>query len=627
MQRMDSQQRVTLPEHVQTLSKEPFTPISINKNETNTLSGTPRTPISSNKSGWSWMSFGSSNQQSKQASNNSSGLDLSHITSRLMVMKTPQQISSDVSSRSTGELALELFDTKYPNVYMLYSLDQSSTLQPSYQKEFFHNRVLDLPLFEEKQQQPPPLIALLWFCQKVTSYLLESSSHVVILHCNDGKNHLAFATCLLFAYHKLYPKSEQIIQFYTHYRLNSPSFTMSQKRYIQYFCNLSHEVIDQPHFNELILHSISLTPIPLVNRAKTSCRPFIDIYSQDHKKLFSTYQETSKLRVYTSSESMCTIPVDLRFNGDLTIHITHATVNNSRRTHEGGVRICELRINSNFSTSSHPELSYLRNELDGIDSNEKNPIQFRVSLHITNQPTSSLNQEDPFLQQLSSTLKQPLALFQDENELKQKKEDVEKQLKNELSDSNDHSISPTNVIHRPVKPTDPISPGANNSPRNSNRFSGSFSPAPLSPSSSSSFSNPIRQLMEMNSRQSQIQSSKGKTVVDNLLGIDENISYPQHVFERSISSDTQQQNQDLLSSIDSQTDSNDGDIQSNNKPTFQRHLSQTTSLPAPITATIISQSKQKPTSKICFLNRCQTTLIVDNFVDSSFFFSYSRLDI
>ncbi len=73
-----------------------------------------------------------------------------------------------------------------------------------------------------------------------------------------------------------------------------------------------------------------------------------------------------------------------------------------------------MTINSNFSTLNHPNLSYLRNELDGIDQNEKNPTLFRITIQIINSQNSFLNKKDLFTEQLEKTLKQPLTLFRDE---------------------------------------------------------------------------------------------------------------------------------------------------------------------------------------------------------------------
>jgi hypothetical protein len=56
-------------------------------------------------------------------------------------MTTPRDNLSDISSRSIVESIHNLFDTKHPNSYMIYTLDQSSNDQLSYRKELFHNRV------------------------------------------------------------------------------------------------------------------------------------------------------------------------------------------------------------------------------------------------------------------------------------------------------------------------------------------------------------------------------------------------------------------------------------------------------------------------------------------------------
>lgn len=56
-------------------------------------------------------------------------------------MKTPRENSSDVSSRSTAELVRELLDTKHPDSYMLYSLDQSAIDESPYRRELFHHKV------------------------------------------------------------------------------------------------------------------------------------------------------------------------------------------------------------------------------------------------------------------------------------------------------------------------------------------------------------------------------------------------------------------------------------------------------------------------------------------------------
>ncbi len=75
-----------------------------------------------------------------------------------------------------------------------------------------------------------------------------------------------------------------------------------------------------------------------------------------------------------------------------------------------------MTINSNFSSTNHPDLSYLRNELDEIDQNDKHPTLFRVTIQIINPSEEIIYKQDSFTEQLINTLKQPLILFGDENE-------------------------------------------------------------------------------------------------------------------------------------------------------------------------------------------------------------------
>jgi hypothetical protein len=56
-------------------------------------------------------------------------------------MTTLRENFSEESSHSIVESIQNLFDTKHPNNYMIYTLDQSANEQLSNQKELFHKRV------------------------------------------------------------------------------------------------------------------------------------------------------------------------------------------------------------------------------------------------------------------------------------------------------------------------------------------------------------------------------------------------------------------------------------------------------------------------------------------------------
>ncbi|CAF1107828.1 unnamed protein product [Adineta ricciae] len=354
-------------------------------------------------------------------------VDMSYISSKLIVMATPRDNPTELAGRQSAELIRDSLDTKHSQSYMLFSLDHPHRNHPSYRKEIFHNRVIDLPLGDEKHA--PRLIDLLCFCQKISSFLLESSSNVAVLHCHDGRNQVAFAACALIAYHGLFQQVDHIVRYYEARRCAHPMLTMSQKRYIQYICDLACGTIERPHFNELVLKSINLSPVPLFNRERNGCRPYVDILNPEGKKIFSTYQDSNKLRLFTAMDGVCLVPLNVPFSGDLTIHVSHAPIGLSLHAHDGGIRICELTINSNFCSLNHSELSYSRYELDGIEHTEKYPPSFRVTLDTTVSKRTASNDQDVISKQLDGTLKKPQCLFKDDIEFRHTIEEYEKRFK------------------------------------------------------------------------------------------------------------------------------------------------------------------------------------------------------
>ncbi|CAF4414524.1 unnamed protein product, partial [Adineta steineri] len=110
------------------------------------------------------------------------------------------------------------------------------------------------------------------------------------------------------AYHGIFQQVDHIVRYYEARRCAHPLLTMSQKRYIQYLCDLSFGTIERPHFTELVIKTINLSPVPLFNRERNGCRPYIDVFNQDNKKIFSTYQDPNKLRVFTATDGVCPIP-------------------------------------------------------------------------------------------------------------------------------------------------------------------------------------------------------------------------------------------------------------------------------------------------------------------------------
>ncbi|CAF3719474.1 unnamed protein product [Rotaria magnacalcarata] len=531
-------------------------------------------------------------------------VDLSYITSKVIVMASPRDNPSELSGRQSAELIRDLLDTKHSQSYMLFSLDQHQRGHHSYRKELFHNRVTDLPLCDEKHS--PRLVDLLCFCQKISSFLLESSSNTAVLHCADGRNQIAYATCALIAYHGIFPQVDHIVRYYESRRCAHPFLTFSQRRYIQYLCDLSFGIIEKPHFTELILKTINLSPVPLFNRERNGCRPYVDVFNQDYKKIFSTYQEPNKLRVFCATDGVCPIPLNIPFNGDLTIHVSHAPVGLSLHAHDGGIRVCELTINSNFCTVTHSELSYSRYELDGIDQTEKYPPSFRLTLDtICSKKTSSVDQE-MISKQLDNTFKKPQCLFKDEMEFRHTIDEYEKRYKLSIGDGHQYhgsyttESSPSSFSAKLNVEPSQISNVSNPSSPQTNR---QVSQTP--PSASTLFANPFQgQQIESNPSLKEETQTNKDIAIGTLLDITgDDTHHPQSQSTPLTNTET-----DLFDlHIDTQTHFSTSSMKTTDllgvdfnsmpldKPILHRNASATV-LPAPIQATAILKAETKSSS-------------------------------
>lgn len=51
----------------------------------------------------------------------------------------------------------------------------------------------------------------------------------------------------------------------------------------------------QPHHRPVMLTRLALTPVPLFNKLKNGCRPFIEVYIGE-KRVITTSQEYDKMR-------------------------------------------------------------------------------------------------------------------------------------------------------------------------------------------------------------------------------------------------------------------------------------------------------------------------------------------
>src|SRR4029434_6392856 len=66
-------------------------------------------------------------------------------------------------------------------------------------------------------------------------------------------------------------------------------------RYIEYMCDMMAEEPIIPHSKPLLIHSITMTPVPLFNKQRHGCRPFCEVYVGD-ERVATTSQEYDRMK-------------------------------------------------------------------------------------------------------------------------------------------------------------------------------------------------------------------------------------------------------------------------------------------------------------------------------------------
>lgn len=137
-------------------------------------------------------------------------------------------------------------------------------------------------------------------CANVVKFLNENAQNVCVITCNDGRSITAIASTTLLMYCKAIDNVDLCLSFFENKRGDQLNLTTNQYKYL----SDTHRLFlasrgDMPPLplasNECILLSIVLAGVPMFNRMKNGCTPFVEIYSKD-KKIFTNLQDYDSLK-------------------------------------------------------------------------------------------------------------------------------------------------------------------------------------------------------------------------------------------------------------------------------------------------------------------------------------------
>ncbi|GBP28989.1 Cyclin-G-associated kinase [Eumeta japonica] len=284
-------------------------------------------------------------------------LDISYVTSRIIVMPYPSEGIESAYKTNHIEDVRAFLESRHPGgKYCVYNACRGARLH------FPRNvRVVDAthalcPTSAHRAPLLSPLYALL---EDMYQYLGKEEKNACVITCPDGKLMSCVLLCSLLLYAKLVTVPEDALQIFAVKRCPI-NVTPSQIRYLYYLNNIIRPEPILPHFKPVTLVSLTIQPVPLFTKARDGCRPYVEIYNED-RLLLSTLQDYDRLHLYTMAEGKVSIPVDASVVGDVLIAAYHAR-QQLGRVH--AVPMFTVQFHTGFLS---PQQLAIKSEIDGIE--------------------------------------------------------------------------------------------------------------------------------------------------------------------------------------------------------------------------------------------------------------------
>eukprot|EP00795_Rhopilema_esculentum_P004222 gene4222-20410_t len=315
-------------------------------------------------------------------------LDISYVTQKIIVMSFPAEGIESTYKNSIDDVRI-LLDSKYPDHYVVINISQRQ-----YNVSKLNDRVFESGWNPRKA---PSLSQLVSLCRKVYNFLKQDQNNIVAVHCLDGRVSSALLVATLLVFCKLFKKPSMALDMFSLRRCQPGQridLIPSQKRYLNYVNRLVWEPQFVPHKRPLFLKTVTLSPVPMFNKARTGCRPFIEVY-QGERRILSTSSDIEQMREYTLSDRRIDFHVNTKLHGDVTVAIFHArsTLGGKVQGKFTSFNIVNLQFHTGFIEEGSTTIEFSRNELDLIDpDDQKYPSTFAVALDVV------LGAESPSLQ-------------------------------------------------------------------------------------------------------------------------------------------------------------------------------------------------------------------------------------
>ncbi|EDV47744.1 cyclin-G-associated kinase [Drosophila erecta] len=314
--------------------------------------------------------------QTMQQSLARNDLDISHITSRILVMPCPSDgFESTYKTNNIEDVRLSLESRFVPQKISIYNFGQRTEPRlPPPVRTVEAGSVYGCP-----QAHAPNLQGLFTVAADMYNFLNADPKSIVIVQTGDsGGCTAATVICALLMYADLLQEPEDAVQVFAVKR-HTINLRPSEFRYLYYFGDILRPTPLLPHYKNTNLVSLSCQPVPRMNKARDGCRIYMEVYCNGNL-LLSTLQDYEKMRLCPAGSGKIVLPINLTVCGDVTVVLLHARKGMVRPQ---GLKICQFQFNTGFIPEPETLITFTNQDLDDLPDPEQVTPRFCVSLSLS----------------------------------------------------------------------------------------------------------------------------------------------------------------------------------------------------------------------------------------------------
>ncbi|CAL1529543.1 unnamed protein product [Lymnaea stagnalis] len=380
---------------------------------------------------------------------NKTDLDISYITSRIIVMSYPAEGMESAFKNSIDDVRGYL-ESRHRGSYAVYNLSQRA-----YRVAKFENRVSECGWAVKKA---PPLTNLYAICKNMHLWLRQKPKNVCVVHCLDGKASSACVVGAFLVFCRLFDNASAAMHLFTA-RRSQPGICPSQKRYMDYIGQMVSDTPALPHSQAVMLKSLTLRPLPLFNKMKNGCTPFVEVYVGEDR-VVSGSQEYEKMRSFTLEDGRAVLPLNISVTGDVTVIVYHArsTFGGKIQGKITSMKIFQVQFHTGFVKEGTTELQFNQYDLDQLDTADKYPDLFTAIFDLVVSPAGRNAQDKQPWDNFPVEKLTPKILFSSKEEIHQTFSEfgISDRAKTRISRASSFDDSPAEAPSTPIKQVRPM---------------------------------------------------------------------------------------------------------------------------------------------------------------------------